>query len=683
MRHALIVTVMGLLLALLQLPPAYAAEARLHVVALDGPGTAGGRSAAAIAQAQDDVLARAGIDEEPVYSWHTALAGFAVPLTPAQAEELADDPLVARVEPARLHRLASAPVPTGQVTSAARGRPRGGAGTVIGVVDSGLDPEAPGFATVPGLGPEPTGFRGACQPGEGWPASTCDGKIIGARWFVEGFGRDKVAAGARLSAYDDAGHGTASASIAAGGASVDVRVPGIGTGTHSGQAPQARIAAYKACWTAPDPDDDGCSTADLVADVDAATADGVDVLNLSVAGAGTDLVDLALLGAAEAGVFVSAAGGAGRFAAHESPWVTTVGGTAGAQPLGRLTTGRLRLTGVMAARRRVPAAPVVTGARAAAAGSSRADARVCRPGSLDAALVSGRIVVCERGVVSRVDKSAAVHEADGVAMVLLNHGGPLEADFHAVPTLHLARPAGHRLLGYLARHPRARAALAPAGERRPDRVALTSASGRPGAPVVKPDVAAPAAGVLAAVPGTGRERWELATGTSAAAALTSGVAAVLLQRTGWSAARVRSALVTTATPVRGPVLRTGGGAPHLQRAERPGLVFDVDPAAYPPWLTGRTSRQLNLPSLQLDTDGDTAVRTVTNTTHRARYFSARAVGFRHHTVRVRPLALLVEPGESARFTVTASGESPRFDDGWVVWRGATGTTTRVPVVISR
>ena len=72
------------------------------------------------------------------------------------------------------------------------------------------------------------------------------------------------------------------ASIAAGNAQVSVQVNDQRLGSYGGVAPQARVAAYKACWTAPDPADDGCSTADLVTAVDTAVRDRVDVLNLSV-----------------------------------------------------------------------------------------------------------------------------------------------------------------------------------------------------------------------------------------------------------------------------------------------------------------------------------------------------------------------------------------------------------------
>ena len=52
-----------------------------------------------------------------------------------------------------------------------------------------------------------------------------------------------------------------------------------------GSHPRRALAVYKACWSAPDPHDDGCSAAGPVSAVDTGhRADGVDVLNLSVGG---------------------------------------------------------------------------------------------------------------------------------------------------------------------------------------------------------------------------------------------------------------------------------------------------------------------------------------------------------------------------------------------------------------
>jgi minor extracellular serine protease Vpr len=669
----------------------------LYLVTLEGPGTAGAEAgsdpvtASRLHAEQQTVLADVGAPA-PVYSWTTALNGVAVRLSRDQAAELGADPRVALVEKNAVRPLAGRTAPTRAL--GAESRIRGGAGVVIGVVDSGIWADSPVFSAVSGLGRAPRGFRGRCEAGEGWPATTCNRKLVGARWFVDGFGVDRLRSSSSLSPVDDNGHGSQMASIAAGNPGVTARVHGQRVGTYAGVAPQARLAVYKACWSAPDPDDDGCATADLVTAIDEATADGVDVLNLSVSGsADFDTVERALLGAAETGVVVvGAAGNSARsLAAHISPWVTTVGATTGSVRRGQVALGDgERLVGAMSADRTVGPARVVRGADVPTADATRGEARVCTPGSLDAARVEGRIVLCDRGALGRVDKSDAVAQADGVGMVLANVGpGNLAADFHSVPTVHVNRTAGRSLKRWLAAHPDGEATLEPLGrERTQPRVTRWSSSGDPDGVVVKPDVVALGSGVLGAVPPAERGlQWDLASGSSVAAAATSGTAALLISRhRDWSASAVRSALATTARRLLDePVLRAGSGRVSADRALRPGLVYDVAPGDYRAWLLGRLPGDLNTPSILLSGDADTAERTITNVTGRRLYFSSRATGFDRYAVRVVPAAVRLGPGESARFTLTAdrsAGVRP-LDEGWVTWRGATGTVTRIPVVLSR
>ncbi|MEJ7834466.1 MAG: S8 family serine peptidase [Nocardioides sp.] len=681
------------------LAPAQADEpTALYLVTLEGSGTAGYRGALPTVvvelpmRAEQERLLDLVDAPAPAYSWTTALNGFAAELTPSQADQLAGDPAVTLVETNEVRPLAAATTRTAR-GAGIKAPGRGGAGTVIGVIDTGISPESPLFAAVPRLGRTPSGFRGGCAPGQDWDAESCNGKLVGAQWFVAGFGEDNLRAASSLSPRDGDGHGTQMASIAAGNAGVSVRVRGESLGSYGGMAPQARIAAYKACWSAPDPADDGCASADLVAAIDHATRDGVDVLSLSVGGPSDafDTVERALLGAAEADIVVAAsAGNAGdrQYAAHPSPWVTTVGGITGVERQGEVILGsEPSLTGVMVSSRGAGPARLVRGADVAARDASRSEARVCAPGSLDAAEVAGRIVLCERGEVGRVDKSRTVGLADGVAMVLVNEQrGSVDADFHSVPTVHLGQDAGRALTRWLLRNPSGTVALRPLGvARSQSTVAPWSSGGDPSGGVLKPDVVAPATGRLGAVPAsTSGVGWDFVTGTSAATAYTSGVAATLLSRRGWSAADVRSALATTAGPLAGASTLLGGaGRVRPADTASPGLVYRVDRDDYRAWLEGRL-RELNTPSLLLSGGDRVARRTVTNVGDRSLYFSSDHVGFRR-PVEVTPAAVTLDPGESATFEVEVAGRGPvtRIDDGYVVWRGANGTIARMPVLISR
>jgi subtilisin family serine protease len=95
---------------------------------------------------------------------------------------------------------------------------------------------------------------------------------------------------------------------------------------------------------------------------------------------------------------------------------------------------------------------------------------------------------------------------------------------------------------------------------------------------LKPDVSAPGANIVSAVPENG---WTRLSGTSMATPHVAGAAALLRQRhPGWTVAQVKSALTQTATPAWGdaarareaPVTREGGGVVDLPRADAP-LLF--------------------------------------------------------------------------------------------------------------
>ena len=183
----------------------------------------------------------------------------------------------------------------------------------------------------------PAVWDGACQAGDGFAISDCNNKLIGARYYVDGFGRNNLDPKSHLSPRDDEGHGTHTASTAAGNYGVDPVIEGndLGVDVISGISPRSYVAAYKVCWegngvTSPA----GCSTADSVAAIDDAVADGVDVINYSVGSTTSQILGAdgyAYLAASDAGVFVAnSAGnsgpGAGTVGSPASvPWLTTVG----------------------------------------------------------------------------------------------------------------------------------------------------------------------------------------------------------------------------------------------------------------------------------------------------------------------------------------------------------------------
>ncbi|KAJ4834894.1 hypothetical protein Tsubulata_038793 [Turnera subulata] len=275
-----------------------------------------------------------------LYSYRHLINGFSVHISPEQAEILRRAPFVKSVERDwKVRRLTTHTpqflgLPTG-VWPTGGGFDRAGEDIVIGFVDSGIFPHHPSFASHRNdpYGPLPK-YRGKCEVDPDTKKDFCNGKIIGAQHFAHA----AIAAGAFnptidfASPMDGDGHGSHTAAIAAGNNGIPVRIHGHEFGRASGMAPRARIAVYKALYRL-----FGGFVADVVAAIDQAVHDGVDILSLSVgpnsppATTKTTYLnpfDATLLGAVKAGVFVvQAAGNGGPFPktlVSYSPWIASV-----------------------------------------------------------------------------------------------------------------------------------------------------------------------------------------------------------------------------------------------------------------------------------------------------------------------------------------------------------------------
>ncbi|KAI4344453.1 hypothetical protein L6164_011679 [Bauhinia variegata] len=275
-----------------------------------------------------------------LYSFRHLINGFAVHISPDQAEILRRAPGVKSVERDwKVRRLTTHTpqflgLPTG-VWPTGGGFDRAGEDIVIGFVDSGIYPHHPSFAIHNTDPYEPVStYRGKCEIDPDTKRDFCNGKIIGAQHFAQA----AIAAGAFnpsidfASPLDGDGHGSHTAAIAAGNNGIPVRMYGHEFGKASGMAPRARIAVYKALYRL-----FGGFVSDVVAAIDQAVHDGVDILSLSVgpnsppATTKTTYLnpfDATLLGAVKAGVFVAqAAGNGGPFPktlVSYSPWIVSV-----------------------------------------------------------------------------------------------------------------------------------------------------------------------------------------------------------------------------------------------------------------------------------------------------------------------------------------------------------------------
>ncbi|MBW9109495.1 S8 family peptidase [Microbacterium ureisolvens] len=689
----------------------------------------------------------ADADAEIVTSYTLATNGFASALSAEQAADLAADPRVASIVKDELLHLQTATPSTDYiglsgddgVWASLGGIEDAGEGVVVGVIDSGIAPENPSFAgepltSTPGDAPyrdgdtivfdkaDGTQFRGICQAGETFDADDCSTKLIGARYFADSYGADYIGGdrGEVVSPRDGNGHGSHTASTAAGNHGVPASVAGRDLGEISGVAPAAKVVMYKACWTGPTPSDDGCMTGDLLAAIDAAVADGVDVINYSIGGGGAlstvALTDQAFLGAAAAGIFVAASAGndgpSGSTVDNAAPWITTVAASTIPSYEATVRTGDGQaFTGGSIGELEGVTGRLVAAAAVAAEGAT--DPRLCGPNSLDPGKTAGTIVLCERGIVDRVAKSAEVARAGGIAMVLANPtANSVDLDVHAVPTIHVDADAYTALSTYA----NTEAATAEfedgntTGRPSPVTPQLAGFSSRgpvlaDGGDILKPDITAPGVAILAdGRNGLGEDpSFELLSGTSMASPHIAGLAALYLGAHPHAApAEIKSALMTTASDTLNAdgsaytdPFGQGAGVVEPARFLDPGLLFLNDVNDWNAYVQAIGAADLgidpvdpsdvNLPSVAVGSLAgvQTVTRTVTAT--RPGSYSVQAASIPGVEVAVSPTRIdFAVAGEEKSFTITfrrTSAPLDTFATGTLRWSGRDGDAVVMPLAV--
>ncbi|MFE6527541.1 S8 family serine peptidase [Streptomyces rochei] len=676
---------------------------------------------------------------------------FSARLDARQLVRLAHSGSVVHIAPDRFHRATDDRNSTDFLGLSGRkglwralgGTAEAGKGIVIGDIDTGIWPENPSF-DAPALSSRKPGqkdrhrpyrvgtttvmhkadggtFKGTCQTGDSFTAAACNEKVISARYFGDGW-FDTVPESNRagyVSPRDSQGHGTHTASTAAGNANVPTKVDGEDLGTVSGVAPAAAVAVYKALWQSKDGTSDGGLTSDIVAAIDQAVADGVDVINYSLGGmfesAYNDPTQVALRNAAAAGVFVAtAAGNSGPGAsslANTAPWTTTVAAGTIASHTGTVTLGNgASYTGISTTvHRQIGPAPLVRGSAVRVSDTVDVYADYCMPGSLDPARTAGKIVVCDRGYNSRLDKSAEVRRARGIGVVLVNTGDEsTDGDLHSLPVVHLNTPDATTVRTY-ATTDGATASLTEGGPSDVyPQVAGFSSRGPSlvgNGDLLKPDITAPGVTILAAVSpdGNNGHDFDYYSGTSMATPHIAGLAALYLsEHPGWSPMSIKSAMMTTATPTKTAdgknsrdAFAQGAGEVDARAMLRPGLVYDSGERDWLAYLEGSgvdtgtgakaiDPSDLNYPSIAIgDLFGkQTVTRTVTATT--AGTYRAR-VDLPGIDATVSPSVLrFSHPGQKRTFTVTldvTTAPAGRVDTGSLTWTSGR-TTVRSPIVVT-
>ncbi|MGZ0147353.1 S8 family serine peptidase [Kribbella sp. WER1] len=681
-----------------------------------------------LANERADVL-KAVPQVKKLYDYNYTYAGFSAEMSYDDAVKLAKSSGVKSVEPSEIEHADTVDTPRflglsgkGGAWQQAGGTDKAGDGVIIGMIDSGYVPERPSFAPMKTTKQSDAlvakKWKGTCQAGEEAPV-TCNNKVIGARYFDKGIGNRPIADEFK-SPRDYGGHGTHTASTAAGNYGVDMTVMGRDYGKGSGMAPHARLAIYKALW-AVDATGGGSGTdADIVAAIDAAVSDGVDVINYSISGSGSTYVNatgLAFLRAAKAGVFVAtSAGNTGPGDATVGktyPWVTTVAnGTHDRDIQTTVTLGNGKSYTGAGIGSGTPEAPVVLAKDAGLAGADPANLTLCQAGTLDPAKVKGKIVVCDRGVNARADKSLQVKNAGGIGMILLNiTPGTLDADLHAVPTVHLDDTKTAEVKAYVSGTANPTATIGAGTPVRVNAPMVASSSSRGPSPagngdLLKPDIMAPGTNVLAATTAFSAAGGEYAfmSGTSMATPHIAGIAAVLKSaHPAWSPMAIKSAMMTTATDqdTSGKPIKNdsgsaanpfgyGAGEVQPRYGMDPGLVYD---STYTDWTkfvcgSGQVPNthelcgggkidlsDLNYPTIAIgDLAGkQTVTRTVTNVGKIPEVYFPKVEGAKGLKVTVSPKLLVTFPGRSTTYTVTIENNGApleQYSFGKLVWKSA-------------
>ncbi len=673
------------------------------------------------------MLAKVG-GAERIYDYNIAFNGFAAKLTERQAAALKTVKGVVAVSENEIRQVDTSSTPSFLGLDKAGGawQKLGGVGSagenvVVGILDGGIWPEAPAFSDNVGnqVG---SGFpaysklpydqwKGICTYGQEFDKGDCSNKIVGARWYIDGFGGvDSVDPAINFfSPRDQGGHGSHTASTAAGNANAVTSGEAMGVGAStSGVAPRARIAVYKICWEVVTNGTQGgsCATADSVAAIDDAIADGVDVINYSISGSRTnflDPVEVAFLFAADAGVAVAtSAGNSGPTAstvAHPSPWVTTVGAsTHNRDGLGTLKVGATTYNGKSFA-------PTAATGTIVDAGPDGTEAGLCFLGALNPAAVAGKIVVCDRGVNARTEKSLAVQFAGGIGMILVNTSpNSVNADLHFVPTIHLPDTDRASVMGKIGQVGTISKGLLVLNAAAPFQATFSSRGPllAGGGDQLKPDITAPGQDILATVapPGNHGRLQDLYSGTSMSSPHMAGVMALLTQaHPDWSPAAMRSAVMTTAyNTLDYSPFNAGAGHVDPTKALDPGLVLDAGFANWFGFLCG--TGQLvtsSCSSLKIDPSdlnqasiaiGDlagsqTVKRTFTNVSPVTESYTGTFSLGGINTSCVG-CSFTLAPGQSttAAMTFTRGAASLNaYATGFATWTGNKGHVVRVPIAI--
>jgi uncharacterized repeat protein (TIGR01451 family) len=568
----------------------------------------------------------AGRDVDVPFTYQYAVNGIAAVLTAEEAREVAADPAVVSVmvdEERELHTDAGpqwigADALWDATTELGLPLDIKGEGIVIGTIDTGISPGNRSFAETGDDGythtnPRgPGNYLGACDPGNAEqfdPDFPCNEKLIGA--YVFGAAND--------SALDYDGHGSHTASTSGGNVveGVAVETPTMTTEPFdlSGVAPHANVISYLGC----------CTVSGLTASINQAIADEVDVINYSIGSSSpgnpwADFDTIGFLNARAAGIFVATSNGndgplpATTGSPSSAPWLISVGASTHNRHNGNVLTDLTSNAGGLPdIEGKSVTGPLDVPAPLVYAGD--VGDPLCADETGHEAEFAGSIVICDRGVVGRVQKSVNVAAQGAIGFVHINdeiNGPSLNGDEFAIPGVHISYSDGQVLLDWLSEGDGHQAAIRGTvfeiDDARGDLMHAFSSRGPNRAmDVIVPHVTAPGVDILAAL---GADSYTVdihgfISGTSMSSPHVAGAGALLTQaRPDWTPAQMQSALMTTARDVRNHTgepatpYAQGSGHVNVDAAVRAGLLFDETLANYVAAnpADGGDPKSLNIPS---------------------------------------------------------------------------------------
>ncbi|XP_030962659.1 subtilisin-like protease SBT4.3 isoform X2 [Quercus lobata] len=664
----------------------------------------------------EEILGESAATESIVRSYTRSFNAFAARLSNEEQQRIASKKEVLSVFPSRTLQL--------QTTRSwefiglaetAKRNPAVESDVIIGVLDTGIWPESESFSDK-GYGPPPKKWKGTCKGGSNF---TCNNKIIGARAY---------SSDQNSSVRDEEGHGSHTASTAAGSKVPDASFYGVAKGIARGGVPSARIAAYKVC------DSIGCAGEDVLAAFDDAIADGVDLISISLGGepiaVDSDIISIGSFHAMEKGILtVHSAGNEGPSVSSVSsvaPWLFSVAASSTDRKIitkvvlanGKTLTGNavnsFTLNGTKF--------PLVYG-KAASRSCSDILAWNCIEGCLDSRLVEGKIVVCnDPNVIEETSRVGALgtiilgDDQKDVSFVLPLPASILATDQFSVLQSFLnstKNPQGSILKSETTKDTHA-PVVASFSSRGPNSILED---------ILKPDISAPGIEILAAFSPVAslssfnedkrHAKYNILSGTSMACPHVTGAAAYIKTfHPDWSPSAIKSALMTTAWPMNATIQgqyedgEFAFGAGHINpvKAKAPGLVYEASKDDYlkmlcsinittfgtcPKHVTG-SPKDLNYPSIQAQVNAVKKFtvefpRTATNVgPGNSTYVAKVDVADSDIKVSVKPGTLSFKSsGEKKSFIVTVSGKGLKVTSrlsASLVWSDGTHNV-RSPIVV--